>query len=167
MNQPQWGTVPFFRKSDSFDRRLVPGRYLRAKVGSRVQSRVHTCSQLWKRAGTNGQNFTGCRCWPKWPARSSITGLRQRLSAAQWNPSSTRLVPWLPRFPGPLGHLLRPSHSAGSGLAPFRPFFFGPLRGTRVRGPKQGVSTLRADTGEYWAGKVRFRGPQWTLRMAP
>ena len=29
------------------------------------------------------------------------------------------------------------------------------------------VSTPRADAGGYWAGKVRFRGPQWTLRMAP
>ena len=54
-----------FRKSDSGDRRLFPGRHLRAKVGPGVQSRVYTCSQLWKSAGTNMQNFTVCRCRPK------------------------------------------------------------------------------------------------------
>ena len=56
---------------------------------------------------------------------------------------------------------------AGSGLAPFRHFFFGPLGGTCAQGPKQGFSTLRADLRGYGAGKVRFRGPQSTLRMAP
>ena len=87
----------------------VPGQYLRAKVDSGVQGRAYMCSQLWKSAGTNGQNFSVCRCRPKWPARSSIAGLRCRLSAAQQKPSSIRLSPWPPRFPGPLRHRLRPS----------------------------------------------------------
>ena len=53
---------------------------------------------------------------------------------------------------------------AGSGLAPFCHFFCS-LRGTRhgAQGPKQGVSTLMADAGEYGAEKVRFRAPQWTF----
>ena len=142
-------------------------RYLRAKVSPSVQSRVYTCSQLWRSARTNRQNFTVCRCQPKWPARSSLTGLRQRLSAAQRNPSSIRLVPWPPRFPGPLRHPPRPSPSLVQVWHHFATFFFGPLGGTCAQGPKQGFSTLRADPGGYGAGKVRFRGPQSTLRMAP
>ena len=145
----------------------VPGQYLRAKVDSGVQSRVYMCSQLWKSAGTNGQNFSVCRCRPKWPARSSITGLRCRLSAAQQKPSSIRLGPWPPRFPGPLKHPPRPSPSLVQVWRHFATFFFGPLGGTCAQGPKQGFSTLRADPGGYGAGKVRFRGPQSTLRMAP
>ena len=49
---------------------------------------------------------------------------------------------------------------AGSGLAPFWHFGFGPLRGTCAQGPNQGVSTLEAVTGEYGAGQMRSRGPQ-------
>ena len=64
-----------------------------------------------KAPGQIGQNFSVCRCRPKWPARSSITGLRCRLSAAQQKPSSIRLGPWPPRFPGPLGHPPRASPS--------------------------------------------------------
>jgi len=117
------GYCTVFRKSAGFDRRLFPGRHLRAKVGPGVQSRVYTCSQLWRSARTNRQNFTVCRCRPKWPARSSLTGLRQRLSAAQRNPSSIRLVPWPPRFPGPLGHPPRPSPSLVQVWRHFATFF--------------------------------------------
>ena len=101
----------------------VPGQYLRAKVDSGVQSRVYMCSQLWKSAGTNGQNFSVCRCRPKWPARSSITGLRCRLSAAQQKPSSIRLSPWPPRFPGPLRHPPRASPSLVQVWRHFATFF--------------------------------------------
>ena len=89
-----------------------------------------------------------------------------RLSAAQRNPSSIRLGPRPPRFPGPLRHPPRPSPSLVQVWRHFATFFCS-LRGTRVQGPKQGVSTLRADAGEYGPGKVRFRPPQWALRMAP
>ena len=101
----------------------VPGQYPRAKVDSGVQSRVYMCSQLWKSAGTNGQNFSVCRCRPKWPARSSITGLRCRLSAAQQKPSSIRLSPWPPRFPGPLRHPPRASPSLVQVWRHFATFF--------------------------------------------
>ena len=34
-----------------------------------------------------------------------------------------------------------------------------PLRGTRAQEPKPGASTLRADAGEYGAGKGAVQGP--------
>ena len=136
----------------------VPGQYLRAKVDSGVQSRAYMRSQLWKSAGTNGQNFSVCRCRPKWPARSSLTGLRQRLSAAQRNPSSIRLVPWPLRFPGPLGH--PPGH-------PRRSFRFGAIsplfclaRWGYLR-PRAKTRAFHAQggSGGVWVRKGAVQGP--------
>ena len=58
------------------------------------------------------------------------------------------------------------------GIPPGHPrcwFRFGTFSFERAHGPapKQWFFTLRADAGEYKAGNVRSRGPQWALRMAP
>ena len=149
-----------FRKSDGFDRRLVPGRHLRAKVGPGVQSRVYTCSQLWRSARTNRQNFTVCRCRPKWPARSSITGLRCRLSAAQQKPSSIRLgqcmAPAVPRAPRASPPAIP---VAGSGLAPFRHFFFWPAGGYLRPRAKTRVFHAQGGSGGVWGRKGAVQGP--------
>ena len=137
----------------------VPGQYLRAKVDSGVQSRVYMCSQLWKSAGTNGQNFSVCRCRPKWPARSSITGLRCRLSAAQQKPSSIRLSPWPPRFPGPLRHPPRASPSLVQVWRHFATFFFWPAGG--YLRPRATARVFHAQGGSWgvWGRKGAVQGP--------
>ena len=43
--------------------------------------------------------------------RGAFLGLTRGLHAVQGQPSPTRLGPWPPRFPGPLGHPPRPSLS--------------------------------------------------------
>jgi len=43
--------------------------------------------------------------------RGAFLGITRGLRAAQGEPSPTRLSPWPPRFPGPLGHPPRPSPS--------------------------------------------------------
>ena len=130
-------------------------------MGPGVQSRVYTCSQLWRSARPNRQNFTVCCCRPKWPARSSLTGLRQRLSAAQRNPSSIRLVPWPPRFPGPL---------AESGIPPghprhwFRfgaisPLFFWPAGGYLYPRAKTRIFHAQGGSWGVWGRKGAVQGP--------
>ena len=133
-------------------------QYLRAKVDSGVQSRVYMCSQLWKSAGTNGQNFSVCRCRPKWPSHSSITGLRCRLSAAQQKPSSIRLGPWPPRFPGPLRHPPRPSPSLVQVWRHFATFFW--PAGGYLR-PRAKTRVFHAQGGSWgvWGRKGAVQGP--------
>ena len=147
-----------FRKSTGSVPRLFPGRYLRAKVGPGVISRVYTCSQLWRSARTNRQNFTVCCCRPKWPARSLLTGLRQRLSAAQQNPSSIRVGPWLPRFPGPLEHLHRPSLSLVQVWRHFATFFWPAGGYLRPRAKTRGFHA-QGGSGEVWGRKGAVQGP--------
>ena len=93
-------------------------------------------------------------CGWRWVGQVECGAAKPVIISARPMPPAVPRAPWA-------------SPVAGSGLAPFRHFFFCSLRGTRVQGPKQGFSTLRADAGEYGAGKVRFRAPQWALRMAP
>ena len=96
----------------------------------------------------------------------AFLGTTRGLRAAQVKPSPTRLSPWPPRFPGPLGH--PPGHPRC--WLRFGTFFLlGYLRLKLADWPKvrkQWFSTLRGDPGKYWAGKVRFRSPKWTLWMA-
>ena len=76
-------------------------------------------------AQNRGYNLASHTDWivVKWPARSSIAGLRCRLSAAQQKPSSIRLSPWPPRFPGPLRHPPRASPSLVPVWRHFATFF--------------------------------------------
>ena len=53
--------------------------------------------------------------------RGAFGGTTRGLRAAQGKPSPTRLSPWPPRFPGPLGHPPRPSPS----LVEVWHFFYG------------------------------------------
>ena len=147
-----------YRKWTGSVPRLVPGRYLRAKVGPGVQSRVYTCSQLWRSARTNGQNFTVCRCRPKWPACSSITGLRRRLSAAQQNPPLIRLTPWTPRFPGPFGHPPWPSPSLVQVWRHFATFFLACWEVPAPKGQNKGFPRSGRILG-VWGRKGAVQGP--------
>ena len=143
------GYCTVFRKWGGGDRRLVPGQYLRAKVDSGVQSRVYMCSQLWKSAGTNGQNFSVCRCRPKWPAHWPKVQVECGATKTVIN-SARPMAPAVPRAPRASPPAIP---VAGSGLAPFRHFFFGLLGGTCAQGPQQGFSTLRVDPGGVWGRK--------------
>ena len=58
--------------------------------------------------------------------RGAFLGITRGLCAAQGEPSPTRLSPWPPRFPGPLGHPPRPSPSLVGLSHLFRSLFFGP-----------------------------------------
>ena len=49
--------------------------------------------------------------------RGAFSGLTRGLHAVQGKPSPTRLGPWPPRFPGPLGHPPRPSPSLKKSIA--------------------------------------------------
>ena len=134
-------------------------QYLQAKVDSGVQSRVYMCSQLWKSAGTNGQNFSVCRCRPKWPARSSITGLRCRLSAAQQKPSSIRLSPWPPRSPGPLRHPPPGHPRRWFRFGAISPLFFWPAGGYLRPRAKTRVFHAQVGSGGVWGRKGAVQGP--------
>ena len=130
---------------------FLAGTSDRAKVCPSAQGQIYTFNKLWKGARTNEQNFTVCRCRPKWPARSSTTGLRHRLSAAQRNPSSSRLARAVPRA-------LRPSTPAisvasGSGWVSIWHFFLARCGAHASRGQNKGFPPSGRMQGERWEDK--------------
>ena len=101
------------------------------------------------------------------PAERGVLGLNKGVpcgaretvaNPAQSMASAVPRAPWasLPAIP-----------VAGSGLALFLAGYLRLKLTDWPKGPKQWFSMLRGDPGKYGAGKVRFRGPQSTLRMAP
>ena len=83
------------------------------KVHPVAPREVHGCSQFWKRAGSE---FPAFGVWPLGPqpadaGQRRFGGTARGSCAAQGEPPQTRLGPWPPRPPGPLGHPPRPSPS--------------------------------------------------------
>ena len=87
------------------------------------------------------------------------------LVVCKWVPQGqSRLSPWSPRFPRPLGHPPEPSPSLVQVCRLFGNFFFVLLGNTCAQGPKQWFATPRATPEEYWSRKVRFRAPNQHFR---
>ena len=91
--------------------------------------------------------------------RGAFLGITRGLRAAQGEPSPTRLSPWPPRFPGPLGHPPRPSPSLVGLSHLFRTFLFGPQGGHLHLRAKTVISDAQGGTGGVWGSKGAVQGP--------
>ena len=114
-----------------------------------------TCFSLGRRQTFHPQRLSRS-LWPK--AEVECGAMKPVINSAR---------PMAPRFPGPLGHPPWPSLPLVQVWRHFATFFLARWGGTCAQGPKQGVSTLRADPRGYGAGKVRFRGPQFDPSNGP
>ena len=87
--------------------------------------------------------------------------------AAHWQPPQTRLGPWPPRSPGPLGHPPRPSPSLVGLSHLFRTFFFGPQGGHLRPRAKTVISDAQGGSRGVWGRKGAVQGSQMDPVNAP
>ena len=93
----------------------------------------------------------------RWEAAFGGTAWGPR--AAHGQPPQTRLGPWPPRSPGPLGHPPRPSPSLVGLSRLFGTFFFGPQGGYLRPRAKTVISDAQGGTGGVWGWKGAVQGP--------
>ena len=71
---------------------------------------VDGCAKLWKRAEAEVRNFGVWPLGPQ-PAERGVLGHNEGVACGARGTVTNPAQPWPPRFPGPLGHPLRPSPS--------------------------------------------------------
>ena len=85
-------------------------------------------------------------------------GIARRSCAAQGQPPQTRLGPWLPRSPGPLGH--PPGHPRWwFSLGAFLALFFWPTGGSLRPRAKTVIFGAQGGTRGVWGLKGAVQGP--------
>ena len=103
---------------------------------------------------------SACGCSACGQREAAFGGIARgpRAAQLQGQPPQTRLDPWPPRSPGPLGHPPRPSPSL-VGLRRLFGTFFGPQGGYRRPRAKTVISDAQGGTGGVWGWKGAVQGP--------
>ena len=113
-------------------------------------------------------NAPGLNSWPSACGRSARGRREAAFGGAAWGPRAahgqppqTRLGPWPPRSPGPLGHPPRPSPSLVGLSHLFGTFFFfGPQGGHLHLRAKTVISDAQGGSREVWGRKGAVQGSQ-------
>ena len=119
-------------------------------------------------------NAPGLNSWPSACGRSARGRREAAFGGTAWGPCAahgqppqTRLGPWPPRSPGPLGHPPRPSLLLVQVWHHFATFLFWSAGGSLRPRAKARVFHAQGGSWGVWGRKGAVQGPQSTLRMAP